>query len=475
MKPPKSAFWLIPTALVLLTPAHLAAAPEPELSTASGREDLAVTVYNENLGLVKDTRRVSVGRGQFPLRFSDVASQIDATSVSFRSLSDPAGVEVLEQNYEYDLITPGKLMEKYVGRQVEIQLPPTKDGPAPIVKATLISTNEGYVYRIGDKIHLQPPGQVILPDLPPDLVARPSLVWLLDSRKTATHTIEAGYMTGGMAWQADYVVVSRQDNKQADMTGWVTITNNSGATYPNARLTLVAGDVNRAQPDAPPRPVMEDRAATMAKPAAPQFSQQALFEYHSYDLNRRATLKNNETKQLTLLTADDFTTRKVYVYDSTRQWWHGADDGKKVKVMLEYWNKKDNRLGMPLPRGRVRVYQEDAHKKLQFIGEDRIDHTPKDEKVRVLMGNAFDIVGERRQLSVRNLSDRMREESYEVKLRNHKDAPVEVSVVERVWGDWQVVKKSHPFNRLSSTELEFPVKVPANGETKVTYTVRLTY
>jgi hypothetical protein len=306
------------------------------------------------------------------------------------------------------------------------------------------------------------------------LVAKPSLVWLLDARRTATQTIEAGYMTGGMGWQADYVVVSRQDNKKADMTGWVTINNTSGATFTNARLTLVAGDVNRAQPEGQPRQMMMERSDMMAKPAAPQFTQQALFEYHSYDLNRRATLKNNETKQLTLLTASNFNTRKVYVYDSTRQWWNGADDGKKVKVMLEYWNKKDNQLGMPLPKGRVRVYQEDANKKLQFIGEDRIDHTPKDEKVRVLMGNAFDVVGERRQLSVRNISDRVREESFEVKLRNHKDSAIEVSVVERVWGDWQVIKKSHPFNRLSSTEIDFPVKVPANGETKVTYTVRIT-
>lgn len=471
----KPALWILPTTLLMLAPAPLLAQVEPEISTAGSREDLAVTVYNENLGLVKDTRRVSLSRGQMPLRFSDVASQIDATSVSFRSLSDPQGVEVLEQNYEYDLITPAKLMEKYVGRQVEIRMAPEGDRPGQTVKATLISTNEGYVYRIGERLYLQPPGQVILPDLPPDLVAKPSLVWLLDTRKTATHTIEAGYMTAGMAWQADYVVVSRADNKKADMTGWVTINNNSGATFPNARLTLVAGDVNRVTPAAEAQPMMMMDREMAAKPAAPQFTQQALFEYHSYDLNRRATLKNNQTKQLTLLTANDFTTRKVYVYDSTRPWWSGRDDGKKVKVMLEYWNKKENQLGMPLPKGRVRVYQEDAQKKLQFIGEDRIDHTPKDEKVRVLMGNAFDIVGERRQMSVRAVSDRIREESYEIKLRNHKDAAVEVSVVERVWGDWQVIKKSHAFNRLSSTELDFPVKVPANGEAKLTYTVRITY
>lgn len=467
---------ILPLAALVATPTWQPAVAQslPATSGAGQREDLAVTIYNDNLGLVKDTRRLSLGRGMVPVRFGDVASQIDATSVSFRSLSDPNGVNVLEQNYEYDLITPGKLMDKYVGKTVEIQEADAQGRPGAIVKATLISTNEGYVYRIGDKIYLQPPGQVILPDLPPDLVSQPSLVWLLDVGHGGPHQIEASYMTGGMGWHADYVLVSNQTNTQADMTGWVTLKNESGASFPNARLTLVAGDVHRARPEAQPyagAPMMaEDRA--MAKP---QFTEQALFEYHSYDLDRRTTLANNQTKQLTLLSGSGLATRKVFVFDGARAPWTNDRKSQKVQVMLEYWNTKQNHLGMPLPKGRVRVYQEDVNKKLQFIGEDTIDHTPRDEKVRVEMGNAFDVVGERRQTNYKLVGKDTYEYSYEVALRNHKDSEVPVSVVEHVWGDWKVTAKSHDFNKTSSTELEFPVKVPANGETRVTYTVRVTY
>jgi hypothetical protein len=469
----------LPLAVALLLPATLAAEAQmaPVASGAGQREDLAVTIYNDNLGLIKDTRRLSLAKGQLPLRFGDVASQIDATSVSFRSISDANGVEVLEQNYEYDLITPAKLMEKYVGKQVEIRTPAEDGKPSQSLKATLISTNEGYVYRIGNQIHLQPPGQVILPDLPPDLVSQPSLVWLLDVKRPGAQSIEASYMTAGMGWQADYVLVSSANNTQADMTGWVTLKNQSGATYPNARLTLVAGDVHRAQdPNAPmggAQPMASD--VMMERAAKPQFTQQALFEYHAYDLGRRTTLKQNESKQMTLLTASDFATKKVFVFDGTQAPFTQDRRKQKVQVMLEFQNSQKNQLGMPLPKGRVRVYQEDANKKLQFIGEDNIDHPPKDEKVRVEMGNAFDIVGERRQTNQKVVRDDVRDFTYEISLRNHKDEAVTVSVVEHVFGDWKVLAKSHEFTKLSATELEFPVKVPANGETKVSYTVRVVY
>lgn len=464
----------VPLAALLVMPALAEAQALPAASSAAQREDLAVTIYNDNLGLIKDTRRVPLKGGQMPLRFGDVAAQIDATSVSFRGVTHPTGVTVLEQNYEYDLITPAKLMEKYVGKTVEIRTTGADGKPGPLVSATLISTNDGYVYRIGDKIHLQPPGQVILPDLPADLVAQPSLVWLLDVNKPGSQSIEASYMTAGMSWQADYVVVSSQNNQKADMTGWVTLRNQSGASFPNARLTLVAGDVHRAEqrlPQSAPQ-MMMDRAAESAPKR--QFTQQALFEYHAYDLGRRTTLKHNENKQLSLLTANDFSTRKVFVFDGARPAYN-AEQGKKVQVMLEFQNSKANQLGMPLPKGRVRVYQEDANKKLQFIGEDNIDHTPRDEKVRVEMGNAFDIVGERKQMSQKVIRSDVNDYTYEVSVRNHKDEAVTVSVVEHVWGDWKVMAKTHPYNKISSTEIEFPLKVPANGETKMSYTVRVAY
>jgi hypothetical protein len=445
------------------------------VSTQGDRQDLGVTIYNDNLGLVRDTRELTLRGGIAPLRFSDVAAGIDATSVSFRPLKG-APVSVLEQNYEYDLITPAKLMEKYVGKEVEIRMPAAGPSQPPTtVTATLLSTNDGYVYRIGDKIYLEPPGQVVLPDLPRDLVARPSLAWLLDAPTAGTRDVEVSYLTSGMSWQADYVVVSRADNTRADINGWVTLHNTSGAAYPDAHLTLVAGDVHRAEA---PRPMMmAPMAAREEKDSVggSQFTQAALFEYHAYDLGRQTTLKNNQTKQLSLFNALDAATRKVFVFDSSRApYLDDSGQGKqKVQVMLEVWNKANNHMGMPLPKGRVRVYQQDTAGKLQFIGEDNIDHTPKDELVRVQLGNAFDVVGERRQTSFKRLSAHASQWRYEIDLRNHKDAAVPVSVIEHAWDDWHVVSQSDDFIKRSATELEFPVTVPANGEKKVSYTVEV--
>ncbi|HEY9724696.1 MAG TPA: DUF4139 domain-containing protein, partial [Oscillatoriaceae cyanobacterium] len=390
------------------------------------------------------------------------------------SLSNPGNLDVLEQNYAYDLITPSKLMEKYVGHQVEIKMPDVGNREGQTVTATLLSTNDGYVYRIGDKIYLQPPGQVILPNLPPDLVAQPSLIWLLNATRRGTQTIEASYLTSGMSWHADYVVVSRKDNTRADITGWVTLKNESGISYPNAHLTLVAGNVHRAPQPVPYRPLEAENMAA-APEAKSQFTQQALFEYHSYDLGRRTTLLDNQSKQLSLLNASDVKTQKVYVFDGARADYGGGGNQPKVQVMLEFKNSLDNGLGVPLPKGRIRVYQEDANHQLQFIGEDAIDHTPKDEKVRAQLGDAFDIVGERRQTNTRVLSDRLREYSYEIVLRNHKNVPVTVNVEEHQWGDWRIVSNNLPYNKLSATDFEFPTRVPANGQAKVDYTIQVAY
>lgn len=466
----RAAWLLLP--LLLLAPARSFADPAPLDATAAGRQDLAVTIYNDDLGLIKDTRRIGLPAGLQSVRFDDVAAKIDPTSVSFAALSDPRGVDVLEQNYAYDLITPAKLMQKYVGRQVEIRMPAVGDKPGPTVTATLLSTNDGYVYRIGDKIYLQPPGQVVLPNLPPDLVAQPSLIWLLRAAHSGTQTIEASYLTSGMSWQADYVVVSRNDNTRADLTGWVTLKNESGISYPNAHLTLVAGNVHRAAQPVPYQAMREEAPAAAGMNS--QFQQQALFEYHSYDLGRRTTLLDNQSKQLSLLSASNVKTHKVYVFDGARAA-YGEQNAQKVQVMLAFTNSQADGLGMPLPKGRVRVYQEDANHQLQFIGEDTIDHTPKDEPVRVQLGDAFDIVGQRRQTSTRVLGDRSREYSYEIDLRNHKDQAVTVDVLEHQWGDWRIVAKNAPFTKTSATDFEFPVRVPANGAAKVDYTIQVTY
>lgn len=451
----------------------LASAPAlAEQSSVADQKDLAVTVYNDNLGLVREVRALKLDKGLRELEFSDVAAQIDPTSVSLRSLTAPRGLQVLEQNYEFDLLTPHKLLEKYVGQDVEIHT------ANAILKATLLSTNEGQVYRIGDKIYMQPPGSVVLPKVPENLVSRPTLKWTLQNdRAPGEQQAEVSYLTAGMSWKANYVVVVNDQQTRSNLNGWVTLTNQSGATYKNARLTLVAGDVNRVRET--PQYRRDDYRAMKAAPGAEsQFAERALFEYHSYQLDRPTTLKENQTKQLSLLSGADIPTRKVFRFQGAGfpVWYQNSERrSQKIDVYLEMNNAKKDHLGIPLPKGTVRVYQQDQDKRLQFIGEDAIDHTPRDEKVQIKMGQAFDLVGERRQTGYKVLGDRLVESSYEIALRNHKDESVTIVAVENLGGDWEITRRSHAFTKTNATTVEFAVKVAPHKEQKVTYTVRTRY
>jgi hypothetical protein len=444
-----------------------------EQSTQADLKELAVTVYNDNLGLVSEVRNLQLGSGMRELEYADVASSIDATSVSLHSLSAPNDLHILEQNYEYDLLTPSRILEKFVGQEVEMHT------PSAVTKATLLSTAEGPVYKIGDKIYIYPPGNVVLPKVPPNLVAHPTLKWLLQNdRNEGPQRTEVSYLTSGMSWRANYVVVASADDKRSSLNGWVTLTNQSGANFPNAQLTLVAGDVNRVRseneyPSAARSYAAEDRAG-----GAPQFAERALFEYHSYKLNRLTTLKQNQTKQLSLLSAADIPTEKVYRYDGGwfPIWYQNSERrSQKVDVYLEMMNSQKNHMGMPLPKGTIRVYQYDPDHHLQFIGEDAIDHTPRDEKVRIKMGQAFDLVGERRQMSYHVLGPNLYETSYEVSLRNHKNEPVTIYVTEHLGGDWEITQESHPHRKVDAFRVDFPIRVAANAEEKLQFTVRTRY
>lgn len=460
-------------ALLACTVALGSAPAHAEQSTIADQKDLSVTIYNDNLGLVREVRALKLDKGARELQFSDVAAQIDPTSVSLRSLTAPQELQVLEQNYEFDLLTPHKLLEKYIGQEVEIHT-----GNA-VSKATLLSTNDGQLYRIGDKIYMHPPGSVVLPRVPDNLVARPTLKWMLQNNRPAgEQQAEVSYLTSGMSWKANYVVVVNDKQTQSNLNGWVTLTNQSGASYKNARLTLVAGDVNRVR-ERPRHQYDEYRAMKSAPAGESQFAERALFEYHSYQLNRPTTLKDNQTKQLSLLSAADIPTRKVFRFEGGAGWpiWYQNSErrNQKVDVFLEMMNTKKDHLGIPLPKGTVRVYQQDQDKRLQFIGEDAIDHTPRDEKVQVKMGQAFDLVGERRQTNYKVLGDHLVESSYEISLRNHKDEPVIITAVETMGGDWEMTRHSHAFRKTSAHGVEFDVKVPPRKEEKVTFTVRTRY
>jgi len=447
---------------------------DTQTSTSAAQTSLSITVYNNDLGLVKDVRKLKVDRGTVDLKFEGVAARIDPTSVHIRSLNHPNRLAVLEQNFEYDLISPAKLMEKYLGREVELIM--LKDEKEVTVTARLIGNQGGYVYEIGEKIAVNPPARVVLPAIPEGLISKPTLVWMLDADET-DHTVEASYLTGGIGWQANYVLVLSEDDREADLAGWVTIDNKSGATYNDASIKLVAGDVHRA-----PQERVRGGRGVMVSDAlkSEQFVEEAFFEYHLYTLQRKSTIKDNQTKQIRLLGADGVVVEKSYVYASRFPYWFdamsGPDRSTKVGVFLALENTKKNSLGMPLPKGVVRVYKKDDDESLQFVGEDAIDHTPEDETVRVKVGEAFDIVVERVQTKFRVLqSGHLYESAYKVDIRNHKDEQIVVSVVEIIPGDWEITESSHEYERESSNRIRFDVPLADRGSAELTYSVRIKY
>ncbi|TAJ98223.1 MAG: DUF4139 domain-containing protein, partial [Candidatus Manganitrophaceae bacterium] len=348
--------------------------PYERASSADDQEGVSVTVYNSNLGLVKEIRRLTLPEGVTELKFSDVAGHIMPQTVHIVSLADPAGLNVLEQNYEYDLLSPQKLLDKFVGKEIKV----VRDGVE--VPITILSTNGGIVYRMGDRIFTDHPGKLIFPGLPENLLPNPTLVWRLENQITRPQKVEATYLTGGMSWKSDYVAVLDKEDQKIDLTGWVTLDNRSGATFKNAKLKLVAGDVHRVLDQYGPYEGLRKLEAAEAKPASAPFKEESFFEYHLYSLQRPTTLKDNQTKQVALLTANQVPVKKRFLYYGAQHFYrtqYGMPiTNQKIGVYVELANTKENRLGMPLPKGTLRVYKADSDGSLQFIGEDQIDHTP---------------------------------------------------------------------------------------------------
>lgn len=430
---------------------------------AAGEKRMALTVYNEDLALVKDVRLLDLKKGMNRLSFVDVAAKIDPTSVHFTSLTAPDRVAILEQNYEYDLVSSDKLLQKYVDQKVRVLAKEGKVYEGKLLSASggdlVLEDTDGGV-RVVDAKAVE---GLAFPALPEGLITRPTLVWLVECEKAGTHEVEVSYLTGGMGWHTEYVAVADKEDQQLDLSGWVSIENRSGATYEDARLKLVAGEVHRVREYPPVRPM--PGARVMAMKAVPQFEERGFFEYHLYSLPRPATVKDNQIKQLSLFPNARVAVKKVYSYDA-------SVDEKKVQVKLEFTNSKKAGLGMALPKGKVRVYKEDVDGSLEFIGEDRIDHTPKDEKVRLVLGDAFDVVGERKVSEHRRISDRVTEERIEITLRNHKDEDITVLVTEHPWGDWEVLESSQAYRKKDVRTLEFDVPVKKDGEGKVIYRIR---
>jgi len=442
-------------------------------SSASDRKTVSITVYNQNFGLVREVRELpSLGSGKVELEFRDVAANIQPETVSIKALGG-GRLSVLEQNYRYDLLTPQTLLQKYVGKRVRAYRYHEQTAKEDVVDADLLSVEGGPVLRFNNEITFGYPARLAFPQVPDNLIAKPTLVWLVDSA-APKQTVEVTYLTQNLNWSADYVLVVDDAEKKADLNGWVTLVNQSGASYENAELKLVAGDVNRVQPQ-PMRAYATKAKAAGA--AAPQFQEQGLFEYHLYSLQRPTNVLQNEQKQVSLLTAPGIFVNKKLIFFGEQYWYRGQYgqvlSNQKVGVYLDIQNSEQNHLGMPLPKGTLRVYKADKSGAKQFVGEDSIDHTPRDEKLRVKMGEAFDVVGDRKETEWRELGPCAAESAWEIEIRNHKDTAVEVEDYEPIGGDWTILSSSQAAEKKDANTFTFTIKVPARGSSKVHYKVRV--
>ena len=480
----RAPFPLAAAALLVVTLAVGPAQAQEQRSTLADQQEVAVTIYNDNLALVKDVRKVPLKAGASALAFRDVSARMRAETALMRSLSSPGALRVQEQNFDFDLLTPQKMLEKYVGKQVKVVRTHPTTGAETVETATVLSANNGVVLQIGQRIETGVPGRLVFDDVPPNLRDRPTLVMNLQNTGPAQQDVELSYLTGGLSWKADYVVELNAAEDALDVSGWVTLTNTSGATYRNARLQLVAGDVNQVAPEMATRGRPQLMAATAMAKAESDVVEESLFEYHLYTLERPTTIAENQTKQVALLSAAGVPARRELVLQGADYYYQGlsGDLGTKLKVaaFLEFDNKEASRLGVPLPKGVARVYKKDKSGNAQFIGEDRLDHTAKNEKVRLKLGNAFDVTADKKQTDFKRLSNTSKfgfvaESAYEVVLRNAKKEPVTVTVQEPIPGDWQMLAASQPHTKVSANMAVWKVTVPAEGKTVLTYRTLVRY
>lgn len=455
-----------------LSTAAVAQVPPTLVSGAAQRQGMAITVYNDDLALVKEQRKVNLPAGPSWLSLREVSARMRPETALLRAVSG-APITLVEQNFDFDLLTPAKLLEKYVGHDVTVLRTHPTTGAETSEKATVLATNGGTVLRFANRIEAGVPGRIVFDSVPPNLRDRPTLSVLLEAAG-GEQSVELSYLTGGLSWRADYVSNLSTDGKQMNLSGWVTLTNNSGSAYTDATLQLVAGNVNRVRP---PQAMM----AAMPAPAprakvADSVAQESLMDYHLYSFERPTSVAENQTKQLALLSASDIAVKREYVLPGGEYYYRDryGELGQKIKpqVFISFDNK-GAQLGKPLPAGVVRVYAKDSKGAAQFVGEDRIIHTAKNENVRLKLGEAFDITADRKQTSYKKLADNLVETAYQVELRNAKDEAVTVRVVEPLPGDWEVVQESIKGSKESARVNVWNVALPAGGTTVLTYSVRV--
>jgi hypothetical protein len=457
----------------------------------------ALTIYNQNFAVVRDTVPLDLQSGVNTIRYAGATAQVEPDSVILR---DPAGkhlLQILEQNYRNDPVSEPLLLSLFEGKTIDFEKTRMKDNteareiiPGKVVRSGYVpgGNAEQPIIEVNGKLQFSLPGEPRFPDLGDDTVLKPTLNWLLQSDKPGKFDAEVGYVTGGFDWSASYNLVSPEKGDNVDLVGWITMNNQSGKTFENAKIKLMAGDVNKIQPPRVYARAMlaAPMAAGMAEPAV---TEKAFDEFHLYDIARATTLHDRETKQVEFVHAENMFAPTIYVYDGSSdyrfygglntQQGYGESGNKKVLVQREFVNAETNQLGIALPAGKLRFYRRDADGQLQFVGENTIDHTPRNETVRVTTGNSFDIVGERKQTNFRvDTGDKWIDESFEIKLRNRKkDTPVEIRVVEHLyrWSNWEITKKSDDFTKKDSQTIEFRIPVKPDEERTVTYSVHYSW
>ncbi|MBI5559429.1 MAG: DUF4139 domain-containing protein [Deltaproteobacteria bacterium] len=471
---------ILSSAVALLVMTQPVPAPSAEYTTTlADQQGLAVTIYNQNLALVKDRRTITLPAGQHVLSFREVSGQIKPET----ALLNAASLAVLEQNFEFDLLTPQALLEKYVGQEVTVVRTHPTTGEEAREKAKVLSANNGVVLRLGDHIETGIPGRLVFADVPANLRDRPTLTMLADSKTDKPQQVELSYLTSGLGWQADYVAELNPADDAVDLNGWVTLTNQSGASYNNASLQLVAGDVHQVPPQHPAPKAARDTKVMSAEMQSAMAEEQ-MFEYHLYSLDRPATIRDNQTKQVALLQANQVPCRKELILQGGDYYYSSqyGEIGKKMKigVFVEIANSKENNLGLPLPKGVVRVYKKDSRDRLQFVGEDRIDHTPENEKLRLKLGDAFDVTANTKQTDFKKVSgfslyNYIYESAYQLELKNGKKEAVTVKVTEPIPGDWEMLEQSLPHEKAASNTAVWQVAVPPLGSTTLSYKVRVKF
>jgi hypothetical protein len=465
--------------LILPATAALAADKAPEtVSTLDGQTAVAVTIYNQDLALVRDSRSISLAPGQQTLAFREVSAKIRPETALLAAPS----IQVLEQNFEYDLLTPEALLNKYVGKTVKLIKTHPTTGEEAAETATVLSAGSGTVLKVGDRIEAGVPGRLVFPDVPENLRDRPTLTMLVESKDGGKQDAVLSYLTGGLSWKADYVAELGADDASLNLSGWVTLTNESGASYQNAKLQLVAGDVNRAK-DVTPQPMPMRMAVGSAEAVMNKsMAEESMFEYHLYTLGRPTTIKEKQSKQVSLLQASAVKVKKEFVLRGL-DYYYGSQAGElgrkiKVGVFLELKNSKEAGAGQPLPAGVMRVYKKDSSGSLQFVGEDRIDHTPENEIVRLKLGDAFDVTANKKQTDFKKASwtsGTAFESAYEIELKNAKDEAVTVKVLEPVPGDWEMLEESAPHKKEAANTAVWEIKVEPKASASLKWRVRVKY